>query len=232
MTPEMLLAQLRALIERIPDFESYSANSKEHRIWLAQAHALISRWDKFAAAELKNAADFLFMDLTRDQNVAKILGTIDRAIADLELSYPSQTQLTFAGGEVYDFFRALGGIVASAESFIFIVDPYLDDSVMDHYISRRGDNVSIKLLLNQYADGVRVAAEKYNSQHGPILEARKSSKLHDRIIFVDQLSCWMMGQSLKDAAKAKPTYIVPLPPDVVPDKLRLYEKIWEDADDL
>ena len=88
MEPEVLLAQLRALFERAPDFDEYTPTSKEHMIWLGQAHALISRWNWIEASSFQSAADFLPMDLLRANNVAKIFGVIQRAIADLELQVP------------------------------------------------------------------------------------------------------------------------------------------------
>ena len=48
-------------------------------------------------------------------------------------------------------------------------------------------------------------------------------------MFVDGSSCWLIGQSIKDAARSLPTYIAPLPPEVVPDKLADYEAIWQAA---
>ena len=56
MEPAILLAQLRALIERAPDLDAYSPASREHHIWLAQAHALIQRWDKLEAISFKGIA--------------------------------------------------------------------------------------------------------------------------------------------------------------------------------
>jgi hypothetical protein len=38
-----------------------------------------------------------------------------------------------------------------------------------------------------------------------------------------------MGQSIKDAAKAKPTYLLPLPADIAKLKLTHYEAIWVTA---
>lgn len=64
---------------------------------------------------------------------------------------------------------------------------------------------------------------------GSVLEARKSMALHDRVIFIDRHVCLVVGQSIKDAAKSKPTYLVSLPPDIVPAKLQDYEQIWEAA---
>ena len=232
MEPHIILAQLRALLERMPNFEEYTSTSKEHMTWLAQAHAIISRWDTTEAFPFKLASDSLTMDLTRDMNVAKIVGTLHRVIADLEIEVPSDIEVNFGAGDVYDFFNALNKVIASAESSIFIIDPYLDETVFDHYLNSRQENVSVRLLVNKKAEDLLPAYQKYNAQHGDVLQIKKSKNLHDRIIFIDNYVCWLIGQSVKDAAKAKPTYLVQLPPDVVSEKLNNYEEIWVNANEL
>jgi hypothetical protein len=168
----------------------------------------------------------------RDSNIAAIFGVLYRAIADLELRVPQKGKVAFAAGEVYDFFHELNKVVGSAESSILIVDPYLDATVFDHYLNSREANVTVRLLLNKNADSIKAAAEKYIHQHGKVLEVRRSTSIHDRVIFLDGYVCWIVGQSLKDAAKAKPTYLAPLAPDVVAAKLEDYEAIWDNADPI
>ena len=165
----------------------------------------------------------------REGSLDSIIGAVYRAMAALELVAPAATQTTFAAGKVYDFFNELNKVISSAEASIFIVDPYLDPSVFDQYLNSRGADVTVRLLLNKDADSIKPAAEKYTQQFGPVLEVRKSKAIHDRIIFIDGYVCWATGQSLKDAAKAKPTYLVALAPDVVSDKLQSYEDIWATA---
>ncbi|MCU0834294.1 MAG: hypothetical protein MUC77_07645 [Chromatiaceae bacterium] len=229
MEPEVLLAQLRALLERMPDFEQYSPFSREHALWLGQAHALVDRWDKVQAIMLQVAADTLPMELMRASNVATISGVLHRAIADLELKVPGKGKVAFAAGEVYEFFQELNKVIASSEKSIFIVDPYLDATVFDYYLNSRGTGVTVRLLLSKNSENVKAAAEKYAQQYATVLEVRKSNKIHDRVIFLDGYVCWIVGQSLKDAAKAKPTYLAPLAPDVVATKLEHYESIWANA---
>jgi hypothetical protein len=201
-------------------------------VWLGQAHALISRWNGVEASSFQSASDFLPMDLVRANNVAKIFGIIQRAIADLELQVPDNTRTVFKSGEVYDFFRALNEVISSAEKSIFIIDPYLDDSVFNHYLTSRKPEVRVRLLLSKNAEQLQAAAEKYNQQFGDVVEIRKTKAVHDRVIFLDEYVCWVLGQSLKDAATAKPTYLAPLAPDVVQAKLQDYEDIWVDANEI
>jgi hypothetical protein len=52
-----------------------------------------------------------------------------------------------------------------------------------------------------------------------------STLIHDRVIFVDK-RVWLSGQSIKDAAKKKPTYIVE---HDEPPMREIYERIWQSA---
>jgi hypothetical protein len=60
---------------------------------------------------------------------------------------------------------------------------------------------------------------------GSNLEVRTTSAIHDRVIFADK-RVWMIGQSLKDAAKKKPTYIVEHDWTLAGPA---YETIWNNA---
>jgi len=229
---QILLAQIRALMERIPDFEQYSIVSREHLIWFGQAHALISRWNQSEAISFKVLWDALTTSSSNQSYFGQIMAILYRAVADLELKVPLGIESSFEAGNVYNFFKALNQVIETAEKSIFIIDPYLDISVFDHYLNSRKKNVAIRLLVNKNASDLSTAVQKYNEQFGSVLRIKKSKLLHDRVVFIDDYACWLIGQSIKDAAKAKPTYLAPLSPDVVSDKLESYEKIWADANEL
>lgn len=230
MIPEILLAQLRALLERAPEMAEYSPTSRDHLVWLAQAHALVKRYNPSETISFKTDCDYMAIGTFRENSIARIFGTLHRAVADLELEVPADAEIKFGSGDVYYFFRALNKVIASAEKSLFIIDPYLDDTVFDHYLNSRQPDVSVRLLLNEYPKKVKPAVVKYIQQFGSVLEARRSKDLHDRVVFIDSYVCWVIGQSIRHAAKSKPTYLVPLAPDIVPAKLQDYEQIWEAAD--
>jgi hypothetical protein len=229
MDKAVLLAQLRSLLESTPDFSQYFQASGEHQAWLAKAHALVSRWKQLEAISIASAADFLHMSLIRDGQVAKIIGFIHRAIADLELETPKLADQVFPPGAVYDFFKALSAALGSATTSLFIIDPYLDKEIFDSYLTSIPAGLLVRLLTHKYGNQLKPAVQKFVAQHGTNISVRISSELHDRIVFVDDLSCWVMGQSIKDAAKAKPTYLSPLAPDIAKLKLTYYEAIWNNA---
>lgn len=232
MKPEVLLAHLRALIERAPDFEKYAPTSNDHMIWLGQAYALISRWNRIEASSFQHSSDFLPTKLTREGHVAIIFGIIHRAIADLEIQVPGKITGAFSAGDVYNFFRALNDVIASAQKSVFVIDPYLDDTVFNYYLNSRGASVSVRLLLTKRAEQLKPAAEKYVTQFGKVLEMRKTRAIHDRVIFIDGEVCWVLGQSLAHAAQSKPTYLLALSPDVISVKRDAYEEIWANSSEI
>jgi hypothetical protein len=159
-------------------------------------------------------------------NFGSVMTTLYEAIASLEENLPHQKGAAFGPGAVYDFFVALNEVVASATKEILIVDPFLDHTIFGSYLSNLKPGVSVRLLISKYAESVKTAAISFRAQHGNVIELRRSSGIHDRVVFLDQQQCWVLGASIKDAAVKKPTYLAPLPHDVVVEKVRVYETAW------
>ena len=167
--------------------------------------------------------------MLRGGHIAEVLGTVHRAVGDLELQIPEPTQGAFGPGAMYDFFRAMNQVLASAKQALFVVDPYMDDTIFDSYFSSVRPPLTIRLLVRDFSAKIRPAITLFTSQYKVSTEARRSGDLHDRVIFVDASECWVLGHSVKDAARSKPTYLAPLSPDVALLKLADYERIWSAA---
>lgn len=227
-----LLAELRAMAGTVPDFGGYQPTSRVHLEWLGKTHALVAQWDCLEAVSFRSAADSLTFDVMRASNIAKMLGILHRAIADLELQVPMQPAQTFGPGAVYDFLKTLRDLMASATQAIFVVDPYLDEQIFDAYLATVSKKVAVRLLTRQYSGALKPAVTKFVAQNGMSVEVRTSNSIHDRVVFLDQGSCWVLGQSIKDAAKSKPTYLAPLAADAAQFKRADYEAIWAAATPL
>ena len=52
--------------------------------------------------------------------------------------------------------------------------------------------------------------------------------MHDRHVFADSRG-WIIGQSIKDAARKKPTYMVEISTSAVAAMQAIYEGIWSRA---
>jgi hypothetical protein len=226
MTPHILLEQLRNLLQSIPPLEGRGDYTQEQYTWLGKANALMNEWNEIQSIPFKAAVNSLIRNTDRRANFGIIVTSIHDVIARIENALPQSSGQAFGPGAAYDFFRALNDLVASANSQVFIVDPYLDAEIFDGYLNGLKRGIAIRLLTHKYVDNVRVAAEKYRAQFGSNVEVRKSNDIHDRVIFVDDDQCWVVGASIKDAALKKPTYLAPISADVVAQKRSQYEVIW------
>lgn len=229
MTPQVLLDGLRALMRSQPEFEGRGQYGNEQHAWLGRASALIAEWDANQAISFRVEARCMAGNINRQQNVGSVMTCMHEAIASLEQNLPAAEGQVFGPGATYDFFRTLNELVGGATQSLLIVDPYLDNEVFDGYLSNLRRPIITRLLIARYVDSIRVAAAAFQGQHGGQIETRRSNDLHDRVIFVDGTQCWVLGASIKDAAVRKPTYLAPLSGDLVADKLRIYESLWQVA---
>ena len=229
MTPQVLLDSLRRLLAEQPPLDGLGRYGPEQHQWLGRAVALVQEWDRGEAIGVRSAARSMAGNLNRHMNYGALQTTLYEAIAAIEGTLPMLSGQVFGPGAVYDFFVALNELVESAERSLFIVDPYLDNEVFHGYLASLRAGVGTRLLISRYAESVRVAAEKFRAQNGGTLEVRRSAWIHDRVIFIDGAQCWVLGASIKDEAAKKPTYLAPLPTDVIADKLLMYETLWSTA---
>ena len=77
-------------------------------------------------------------------------------------------------------------------------------------LAKVGPGVSVRLLTSSPSDALRSLAAKFSARNSVQFEARSTSAIHDRVIFIDGRDCWVIGQSIKDAAMKKPTYLLPV----------------------
>jgi hypothetical protein len=149
---------------------------------------------------------------------------LNSCLAELRIDLPEDDiKGVYEPGQEYEFYRDIKSLLAFASKEIFIVDPYLSVELFDVYASAIPRTVLFRLLSAAIPPDVRALAQKYAS--GGNLEFRSSPSIHDRVIFADA-RVWLCGQSLKDAAKKKPTYIVE---HDEPAMRRVYEDLWQTA---
>jgi hypothetical protein len=232
MDDALLLAELEAQARTAPSFsQSYAPPSTATRQWLGQTHALLARYDEDEARAFQVASDNLgIAGLPHDMAVSKVHNILHRAVADLRWKLMGKPGAVVGPGAAYDFYKALRDTLQSAASSLFIIDPYMDDEVFD-YLSGVSPGVAVRLLTMHKPAPVKAAMPKFLLQYPMQMGARQAppKSLHDRVVFVDGTSCFVLGQSIKDAAKKSTTYLAPLSGDLVADKLAAYEAVWTSA---
>jgi hypothetical protein len=154
-------------------------------------------------------------------------GVLNSCLAELKIDLPEpDIQAVFEPGQEYEFYRTVKTILGFAAQEIFVIDPYLSVEMFDVYAGAISRAVSFRLLSANVPAPVHSIAQKYAS--GGNLQFRDSNAIHDRILFADN-RVWVVGQSLKDAAKKKPTYVVE---HDEPLMRAVYEEIWSKAKPL
>jgi hypothetical protein len=145
-------------------------------------------------------------------------------ISELELDLPeTEIKGVYGPGQEYEFYRDVTGCLKLAQKEVLVIDPYLSTEIFDVYASAISRSVSFRLLSANVPADVRTLAQKYAT--GGNFAFRASDSIHDRVLFADA-RVWLTGQSLKDAARKKPTYIVE---HDEPLMRGVYESIWQNA---
>lgn len=126
-------------------------------------------------------------------------------------------------GEEYEFYCDVKEILALAKTEVFVIDPYLSNEIFKLYANGISRSVILRILSERVPASTAAIAAKYASEGD--LALCTTSLIHDRLILIDGRA-WVIGQSIKDAAKKKPTDIV----EQSTQHIRpAYEHIWADA---
>lgn len=148
-------------------------------------------------------------------------------IAVLELDLPDTgIKGAYEPGQEYEFYADLTSCLKLAQKEIFVVDPYLSTEIFDVYAQAIPRSVQFRLLSANVPSDVQALAHKYAT--GGNFGFRTTNAIHDRVLFADA-HVWVIGQSIKDAAKKKPTYIVEFEEPVMRP---IYEGLWNSANVL
>jgi hypothetical protein len=159
------------------------------------------------------------------KRIEALTAMLKGSLAELELLLPEPEIIgSYEPGDDYQFYRDLKTIVGFATSELFVIDNYLDNQLFDVYMENVIGSVSIRVMTNQVSDALRMVAEKFSKRGN--FQLRSSRDVHDRVVFADT-RCWVIGQSIKDAARKKPTYVVEHSGAVA--MREIYQPIWSAA---
>jgi hypothetical protein len=159
-----------------------------------------------------------------EARLAAFESSLKNCLQELGLDMPdSGVKGVYEPGEEYEFYRDVSACLKLANKEIFVIDPYLSTEIFDVYAAAIPRTVLFRLLSANIPGTVKVVAQKYAT--GGNFSFRDSNAIHDRVLFADN-RVWLIGQSLKDAAKKKPTYIVE---HDEPLMRSVYEMIWNTA---
>jgi hypothetical protein len=200
------------------------------RLWLARVGALIDRVGISESARFRASLGTLAQYWKPSINSLQV--EVRNAIEALKLEfdlYPEDNiGQVYSSGETFKFLTDVLALLDTADSSVFVVDPYFDSSIFTQMFSPNF-RLPIRVLCNNGSTAVACTAAKFSTETGVPVEVRKSSQAHDRLIILDYSECWLVGASIKDGGK-KPTYLIPIRPEIAAEKIGIYSRMWNSSE--
>lgn len=233
---ESLYRQLGRLLEAVPEFPSNGPLSNEQHQWLARAYALVYLVKEIEdKSTLKNAMDDMMKVWARPTAIETIKINLFRALAALESQVSPRAKGAFIPvGSAFDAFTTISKLFQDAKKDVFVVDPYMDETVLTEFGGATPSGVTLRLLADSANSKatLKPAAVNWVAQYGkarPLaVRFAPARSLHDRAVFVDGVTAWTLTQSFKDFAKRSPAEIVRVD-DIASLKITAYGAIWTNS---
>jgi hypothetical protein len=243
LPPEKAYSVLKAQLDKLQEFQGkdYREAEAEEKEWYALTAKLVMRsfgsdspnYSNFRMASSAGeyymvpggyGADHGLNQRNFGARTQSYESSLRSCISELELDLPDTgIKGVYEPGQEYEFYRDLTDCLKLAEKEIFVIDPYLSTEIFDVYAKAISRSVMFRLLSANVPADVQTLAQKYAS--GGNFALRTTNAIHDRVLFADN-HVWVIGQSIKDAAKKKPTYIIE---HDEPLMRNIYEDIWNKA---
>jgi hypothetical protein len=233
LTPEELYLQLGSLVAETPDLANAPITAEMNR-WLGRACALVEQVGDVAQTVTIRVATQGLHGILRGANAQTILAIVHASLAKAELDAPARVQGAFiAAGHTLDAYAAVGRVLGTAKSEVFMVDPYADEKAVTDYALLAPDNVSVRLLADalDHKKTLKPAADRWVQQFGQSrapLEVRlaPAKTLHDRLIVIDRTTVWGLGQSFNKLAERAHTSLIRIDAEAGKLKIAAYAAMW------
>jgi hypothetical protein len=241
-SPEQTLRVLRQQLEKLQPFKGRNRQEmdRDEQVWKQitegafvhgfgeGSHNLSHYYDARSAGvhNIMGVSEYQ-RQLNYNARIERYEATLLSSIAELEASLPEpEVRGAYDAGDEWAFYKDLKEMLTTAKIDIFIVDNYLNTEIFELYAAAVRAGVTFRLLTDQLKGNLEAVAKKYAASHS--VDLRSGPDVHDRHIFVDD-RCWIVGQSIKDAAKKKPTYMVEAGKGMVLTLRKIYEDLWTKA---
>jgi hypothetical protein len=105
----------------------------------------------------------------------------------------------FYDGQIFDAYKFVAELVKTAKKSIFLIDNYIDESVLT-VLSKRNPNVDATIFTNNVSNQFKLDLKRFNAQY-PEIKVIEFKKSHDRFLIIDKKTVYHIGASLKDLGK-------------------------------
>ena len=108
-------------------------------------------------------------------------------------------QGVFYGGEIFEAYKFMTGLIKIANESIIVIDNYIDESVLT-MLDKRKDGVVATIYTDKISNQLKLDLERHNKQYSAI-EIQTVKDIHDRFVIIDNEDVFHIGASLKDLGK-------------------------------
>ena len=108
-------------------------------------------------------------------------------------------QGVFYGGEMFEAYKFMTGLIKMANESIIVIDNYIDESVLT-MLDKRKDGVMATIYTDKISNQLKLDLERHNKQYSAI-EIQTVKNIHDRFVIIDNEDFFHIGASLKDLGK-------------------------------
>lgn len=219
------------------DFKPWSSleGEKSEMITDGLRASFILDWIIFFGEEFTNLKELI--ELTGHKDVKELhpyierLERLNKLVQSKSITkgkvFFDKSEFIYDEGESLKAYKKIKQILRGAKKEVYIIDPWIDVSFFELYIDNIPTHLRTNLLTRNPKSELKQVIRLYLDNKNRKSEIKTHKKIHDRIIFIDNEYCWIIGSSIKDAARTKPTYLFKMQ-DVTSMK-SIYDKKWDEG---
>ena len=120
---------------------------------------------------------------------------------------------------------------------VLMIDPYADEKLVSEYALLAPDSVAVRILTDaaDYKPTLKPAADRWIKQWParPLaVRLAPDRTLHDRMIVIDGVVVWSLGQSFNRLAERAHTSLTKMDSETAERKISVYSAAWDSATPL
>ena len=209
LSPERAVPIIEELIRQASELDKEDRNSSKVTEWAQTAEsALIAAFGNYNTLVQSFGREFHSGVYYQHDSTARrqqqfqsqmqgSVAVLQSAVKQLRWQLADPSQVFLPAGSQHDAYVEIRNIVQTASTEIFIVDPYVDDTLWQ-LLTNLPPAAKVRVLTEQMKGDFSLEAKKFVAQHGNTVEIRQTSQYHDRFIITDGKRCWHLGASIKD----------------------------------
>ena len=130
----------------------------------------------------------------------------------------------FSIGKTHNVDKFLRTVFSDAKQDVMIADAYVDDTIFDNLLDKIPETANVSLLYGNAQGAFSARVKRFRRQYSGF-NARTHPSLHDRFLIIDNIG-YIIGSSLKDAARKSPATVVRLSPADTKKLCALFNGLW------